>query len=191
METFNFIIVTLFISFALGLDAFSVAFGVGSFAGTTNSRQIFRLLFHFGILQLLMTIIGWAIGSQTIKLIADYDHWVAFLILALFGIKMIFDANKPRQIQSQPDYTRRWKLIPLSITTNIDALAIGFGISLVHHYIFVIAMIIGLTSGIIPAIGILLGERLCKRFERKSEVLAGLVLTGIGLQILLTRLDII
>lgn len=80
METFNFITVTLFISVVLGLDAFSVALGVYSYAGTTNGRQIFRLSFHFGLFQLLMTIIGWVIGTQAVKLMDDYGHWVAFLI---------------------------------------------------------------------------------------------------------------
>lgn len=191
METFNFTIVTLFISVALGLDAFSVDLGVGSYAGATNGTQIFRLSFHFGLFQLLMTIIGWAIGSQSFKLIADYDHLKAFLILSLLGIKMIFDINKPRKIQSQPDYTSGWKLIPLSIATSIDALTIGFGISLLHHSIFVMALIIGLTAGIMTIIGILLGERLSNRFERKSEVLASFVLIGIGVLILLQHLDVI
>lgn len=185
MEIFNFIIVTLFISVALGLDAFSVALGVCSYADAANGRQTFRLSSHFGLFHLLMTIFGWVIGSQVVKLIANYDHWVAFSILALFGVKLIFESNKSRKIQSQSYYTCGWKLISLSIATNIDALAVGFGISLLHHNIFIMALIIGLAAGI------LIGEHLSNRFERKSKVLVGFVLIGIGLQILLRHLDVI
>lgn len=106
---------------------------------------------------------------------------------------MIFDCNKPRKIQSQPDYTRGWKLMPLSFATSIKDLAFVYCVryfSSVLSYIFVMVWIIGLTEGIMTVISILLGECLSNRFERKSDVLAGFVLIGIGLQILLKHLDV-
>ncbi|MGQ9820072.1 MAG: manganese efflux pump MntP [Candidatus Kapaibacteriales bacterium] len=191
METFNFTIILLLISVALGLDSFSVVVGIGSYNGVINRGQIFRLPFYFGLFQLLMTIIGWAIGIQAVKLIADYRHWVAFLILALLGIKMIIDSNKPIKIQNQNDCTRGSKLIFISIATSIDALAIGFSISLLSKHIFLMALVIGITAGLMTIFGIFLGKRLSQKFERKSELLAGLVLICIGLHILLKHLDVI
>lgn len=191
METFNYIILTLFIAVSLGLDAFSVAVGIGSHNGGMNHKQIFRLSFHFGFFQFIMPIIGWAVGNQVHELVADYDHWVAFLILLLLGIKMIVDGNKPKEIRKEIDYTRGWKLVSLSIATSIDALAVGFGISFLQSPVFVMSVIIGITAATMTIFGVLIGERLSQRFERSAERLAGIVLVAIGLHILLNHLQVI
>ena len=48
------------IAVALGCDAFAVGLGVGTRCGAP--RQIFRLLFHFGLFQFMMPLIGWLSG---------------------------------------------------------------------------------------------------------------------------------
>lgn len=191
METINFIIVSLFIALALALDAFSVAVGIGTFNKRSNRRQIFRLSFHFGLFQFIMPIIGWAVGRQVVHIIKDYDHWVAFLVLLILGVKMIIESRKPNEIKPNFDYTRSWKLISLSVVTSIDAITVGFGISLLQYQVLYMAIIIGVTASTMTIIGIWLGERLSDRFERYAEIVAAIVLIGIGFQILFSHLGII
>jgi len=84
----NFIII-LAIALALAMDAFAVAVGVSLSLKKIERGQIFRLSFHFGFFQLMMPIVGWLAGRSLIKYIQAYDHWVAFGLLSIIGIKMI------------------------------------------------------------------------------------------------------
>src|SRR3989339_1972655 len=82
----------IFIALALAIDAFAVSFAAGSYFGRATVRQKFRLSFHFGLFQFFMPVIGWFAGKEIVKLIENYDHWLAFLILICIGGKMIFDS---------------------------------------------------------------------------------------------------
>lgn len=115
---------TLALAVALGMDAFSVALGVGS-SGTTFQGSI-RLSLHFGLFQFTMPIIGWLLGRNLVGVIQRYDHWVVFLLLGGIGAKMIYEAFKTEG-EEKPirDRTRGWTLILLSIATSVD-------LSLIH-----------------------------------------------------------
>ncbi|NMC62231.1 MAG: manganese efflux pump, partial [SAR324 cluster bacterium] len=83
-------VVAVAIAFALGFDTFAV----GLAAGTNNpsERASFRLYFHFGLFQFLMPIIGWHIGRTILPYIRDYDHWIAFGLLALIALRMLWES---------------------------------------------------------------------------------------------------
>jgi hypothetical protein len=114
------------IAFGLAMDAFAVAIAVGSRHKHLQFRPVFRLSFHFGLFQFLMPIIGWLLGSQLEKYLKNYDHWIAFLLLAFVGGKMIKESFETSQHeQTRTDLTRKWSLMMLSVATSIDALAVG------------------------------------------------------------------
>jgi putative Mn2+ efflux pump MntP len=182
------IIVSIFVAIALAFDAFSVAVSAGAYFRKTTWRQRFRLSFHFGLFQFIMPIIGWFLGEKTSKLLQNYDHWVAFIILSALGIKMILESTKSKEIKE--DITRGWKLIALSISTSLDALAIGFGLALLDGQILLMALIIGIVAGAGTYLGIFIGETLAGHFQRNAQILAGIVLILIGTQILLNHLGV-
>lgn len=186
-----FIIVSVFIAFALALDAFSVAVSAGAFYKKSSSRQKFRLSFHFGLFQFFMPIIGWYIGERIVGIFQKFDHWIAFIILFLLGIKIIWETRNPNLKKIQTDITKGWKLIGLSIATSLDALAVGFGLSLLDGQIFVMSIIIGLVAAIMTYIGIHLGERLSFHFERFAGYIGGSILIIIGTHIVLDHLGVI
>lgn len=186
-----FVIVSLFVAFALALDAFSVAVGAGVYYRKATKRQKFRLSFHFGLFQFLMPIIGWFIGEQAVGIFKHFDHWIAFAILFFLGIKIIWESSKVAVRKVNEDISRGWKLIGLSIATSLDALAVGFGLSLLDGQIFVMAIIIGIVAASMTYIGIHLGERLSYRFEKFAGILAGSILIIIGTQIVLNHLGVI
>lgn len=43
-----------------------------------------------------MPFIGWALGTQFESYITSIDHWIAFVLLAFIGGKMIAEAVRPR-----------------------------------------------------------------------------------------------
>jgi putative Mn2+ efflux pump MntP len=181
------IIPALLIALGLAMDAFAVSLGIGT-TGKTNPRAIFRLAFHFGLFQSLMTTLGWLMGNTIVELIAIFDHWVAFVLLSYVGISMIRSGLKP-DLQSFPgDPSRGSLLVMLSIATSLDALAVGLSLAMLRASILFPTIVIGLTAGGLSVTGLLTGSRLGKTFGKRMEVAGGLTLLGIGARILITHL---
>ena len=79
----------LFIALSMAMDAFAVCLGVGAAHQSEGPRPTFRLSFHFGLFQFLLPVVGWFAGMTVVHYIEAYDHWVAFLLLAFVGGRMI------------------------------------------------------------------------------------------------------
>jgi putative Mn2+ efflux pump MntP len=175
---------TLFgIALALAMDAFAVALGTGVTLQRLTGRHIFRLSFHFGLFQALMPVIGWLAGLSLVQWIAAWDHWIAFALLSYVGGRMIRESFQDEE-PAASDPTRGLTLVMLSIATSIDALAVGFSLSLLGVSIWLPAVVIGLVAGALTMIGMLLGDRIGSRWGARVEIFGGLVLIGIGLKIL-------
>ena len=178
-------ITLLGIAVALAMDAFAVALATGLALSVMNGRHLFRLGFHFGLFQALMPVIGWLAGMTIQRWIADYDHWIAFALLAFVGGKMIYEAFFDHdQDALERDPTRGWSLVMLSVATSIDALAVGLSLALLSVSVWVPSLVIGLTAGVLTVIGMLLGRRINGIWGKRVEVFGGLVLCGIGVKIL-------
>jgi putative Mn2+ efflux pump MntP len=178
------------IAVGLGMDAFAVAIAVGSRI-QLSFRPVFRLSFHFGLFQFMMPVIGWLVGAQVSKYISTYDHWVAFILLALIGFKMIFESFQEKEDHSMlSDPTRKWQLVILSVATSIDALSVGFSLALLNVAIIHISIIIGVMAAAMTVLGMAFGRLLGIKFGRYMEFIGGLILIGIGVKILLEHLGI-
>ncbi len=135
-----------------------------------------------------MPLIGSLAGLSFKDYIADYDHWVAFALLAAVGGKMIYESFKIKSIEENPDPSNVFVLLVLSVATSIDALAIGITLSLITSSIIVAVTIIGLITFGLSYAGVLIGKRFGHFFENRIEALGGLVLIGIGIKILCEHL---
>jgi len=150
-------------------------------------RQFFRLAWHFGLFQAVMPIIGWSAGLTVRGSIERYDHWIAFGLLSFVGINMIREAFKLEEdARKKRDPTRGLTLVMLSVATSIDALAVGLTISMLKVAIWFPALVIGLVAGAFTVVGLHLGKSVgsAERLSPVAEVLGGLVLLGIGVNIL-------
>jgi putative Mn2+ efflux pump MntP len=176
------------IAVALAMDAFSVAIATGVNLKSVSFRQTFRLSWHFGLFQAMMPIIGWAFGAAVSSFVEAYDHWLAFVLLFLVGGNMMREAfDHDEEEKPFKDATRGMALVMLSVATSIDALAVGFSMSLLKISIITPALIIGIVAGLFTIIGLHLGK-LAASFDKVSpvaEAVGGLVLWGIGISILL------
>jgi putative Mn2+ efflux pump MntP len=177
----------VFIALALALDAFSVSVGAGSYFRKTTRRQKFRLAFHFGLFQFLMPIIGWYIGYYVADLVSALDHWIALIILSIIGLKMIKDSLEDSDLVTK-DITKGLALISLSVATSIDALAVGFSMSLLNQEIYIPSIIIGIVAASMSLLGIFIGETLSKSFGNKANLIGGIILILIGMNIVAEHL---
>ena len=172
---------------ALAMDAFAVAIATGVRLKRVSLRQFFRLAWHFGLFQAVMPIIGWSAGLTVRGSIERYDHWIAFGLLAFVGLNMIREAFKLEEdARKKRDPTRGLTLVMLSVATSIDALAVGLTISMLKVAIWFPALVIGLVAGAFTVVGLHLGKSVgsAERLSPVAEVLGGLVLLGIGVNIL-------
>lgn len=178
---------TLFLSLSLALDAFAVSLSTGALIKTRTWRDYFRIPFHFGLFQFLMPVIGWYLGSTVEPLIAEIDHWVAFLLLVIIGGKMIKTAFSKEKELLNSDPSRGIKLIILSVATSIDALAVGFSLALLRYNIWYPSILIGIITAALSLIGLFVGNRLGNKFGNIVEVCGGVILISIGIKIVLTH----
>jgi putative Mn2+ efflux pump MntP len=177
------------IALALAMDAFAVALGTGMNLAALTGRHLFRLGFHFGLFQALMPVIGWLAGLTVQKQVAAWDHWIAFALLTFVGGKMLKEAFvHDDEDTGASDPTRGLSLVLLSVATSIDALAVGFSLSMLGVSIWTPALVIGLVAGVLTVVGMLLGRRAGDHWGPRVEIVGGLVLIGIGVKILVEHL---
>ncbi len=172
------------------MDAFAVSIAVGISLKKVSVRQTFRLSWHFGLFQALMPVIGWNLGLGVRSYIESYDHWIAFFLLFLVGGNMLREAfavqGEDENQKADKDATKGLTLVVLSVATSIDALAVGFSMSLLATSIVLPAVIIGVVALLFTVTGLHLGKSVAgsKKISRYAEILGGIVLWAIGISIL-------
>ncbi len=179
------LITIFFIAVALGVDAFSVAIGIGATNSKKSWAPVLRLSVAFGFFQFAMAVIGWLAGLTVVEIISVFDHWVAFGLLAVIGGKMIWEGFEKESDEEKADQTRGWPLLLLSIATSIDSLAVGFSFSVLKTPILFSAIAIGIVCFLMTAVGMIFGKVLARLFGKKVEIFGGIVLIAIGVKILI------
>lgn len=179
----------LALALALSMDALAVAVALGVKIGGVSRRQTFRLAFHFGLFQSLMPLLGWSAGMTVASVIQSFDHFAAFALLALVGGHMIFTGLRSRREDEaalKDDPTRGLSLLALSVATSLDALAVGFSLSLINVSVWWPALVIGLVCAAITAAGLQAGRLLAKLpwMRRAADICGGVILILIGVKIL-------
>ena len=177
----------LLIAVALAVDAFAVALAAGVSLPKVSLRHTFRLAWHFGLFQGMMNVIGWAGGLTFRSLIESFDHWLAFILLLIVGVRMIYEALIVRgEDAPTADPTRGFSLIMLSVATSIDSRAVGLSFAILNVSVWLPALVIGLVASFLTTVGLHLGKMLRHGayLGTCTEIGGGLVLIGIGIRIL-------
>ncbi len=182
---------SVIIAGGLAMDAFAVSLGVGTSRRANDPRSIFRLAFHFGFFQGMMTLVGWLAGSTISRWINPFDHWVALVLLAFVGINMIRSGFASEEKCYEQNPSKGGFLMVLCVATSIDALAVGLSMAFIDASILQSVLIIGIVTSLLSLIGLRVGDRLGEKFGKRMEILGGVLLIGIGLRIVLSHLGII
>lgn len=180
------------IGIGLSMDAFAVAVCRGLKMQKFNIKHTAVIALFFGGFQALMPLIGWFLGKQFEKYITAVDHWIAFALLAFIGGKMIYDSFKQDDDdQGEKDIFNIKEIFVMAIATSIDALAVGITFAFLSVNIWSSISIIGVTTFVLSAVGVLIGHKFGAKYKNKAELAGGVILVLIGLKILLEHLGVI
>ena len=175
----------------LAMDAFAVSVCKGLSAGRVTLGHALTAGLWFGGFQALMPFLGWLLGVQFQSFITSIDHWIAFVLLAFIGGKMVFDALKQEDGDKDDSPFSVREIFLLAIATSIDALAVGITFAFLQTNIWVSIGIIGCTTFLLSAVGVFIGHKFGAKHKNKAELAGGIILILIGLKILLEHLGVI
>ena len=179
----------LLIAVGLSMDAFAVSICKGLSVQKVKPKHAACVALYFGGFQALMPLIGYFLGSSLKSLIESYDHWIAFVLLALIGANMIREAFSEEETQNDSFSFRT--MFMMAIATSIDALAVGISFAFLGVDIVTAALLIGATTFVLSGAGIFVGNIFGSKYKSKAELAGGIVLILIGAKILLEHLGII
>ena len=183
-------ILDLFIlAVGLSMDAFAVSVCKGLSLGKIKTKHMCIAGAWFGGFQALMPLIGYFLGSFFAEMIEKYDHWVAFVLLAIIGGNMIKESfDKDEKVDSSMDVK---SMLLLAIATSIDALAVGVTFAFLQVQIVPAVSFIGVITFIFSAVGVKIGSLFGTKYKSKAELFGGIVLVLIGIKILLEGIGVL
>lgn len=187
------IITIVLIAFGLSMDAFAVSVTNGATLKSAGIKEALRIGGLFGLFQALMPLLGWLMGVKLQNYITRIDHWIAFLLLAVIGGKMVYETLKIDKEECDEDVEKTLDnktLFMLAIATSIDALAVGVSFAFLEVSILSSVIIIGAITFALCFIGVLVGKKCGELLKRNAELIGGIVLILIGIKILLEHLNI-
>ena len=178
------------IAFAMSTDAFAAAIAKGAALQRPSWREALRTGAIFGVIEAITPWVGWLIGSAAAKYASEWDHWIAFALLAGLGARMIWVGFRSDQSDEdqRPQSHSFWVLALTGFATSIDALAVGVGLAFVDVDIAVIALAIGCATFVMVASGIMLGRVLGAAIGKRAEIAGGVILVAVGAAIVYEHL---
>ena len=182
------------IAVGLSMDAFAVSICKGLSMQRMSWKNAVIVGLYFGGFQAGMPLFGYILGSQFKEAITSIDHWIAFILLAFIGGKMLWEAFTEDEDEGDNKNAERIDLgeyLILAIATSIDALAVGISFAALSVDIVPAVSLIGVATFIFSVAGVAIGHTFGARYEKPATIVGGIVLILIGLKILLEHLGIL
>ena len=176
--------------FALGLsaDAFAVSVCKGLATGKVRVRHIVTVGLWFGGFQALMPAIGYYLGLYARDLIENFDHWIAFILLAAIGANMIRESFGGDEDKADASFAVG-RMFILAVATSIDALAVGIAMAMSRKYeIASAASIIGIVTFAVSGAGLKIGSVFGEKYKKPATIAGGVILILLGCVILVEHL---
>ena len=185
----------LLLAVGVSMDAFAVSICKGLCMPEATPRGCMTCGVWFGGFQALMPTIGFFLGTLFAEAIQAFDHWVAFILLAIIGINMLKEAFEKKECEccdaSGADLSMKTMFV-MAVATSIDALAVGISLAMAGNVnIWLAATFIGICTCGFSALGVKIGNVFGTKFEKKAQIAGGAILILIGLNILLEHLGIL
>ena len=181
----------LLLGLAMSTDAFAAALGKGAGMAKPRWSEALRIGLIFGVVEAITPAIGWALGSAASRFIERWDHWVAFGLLLLLGLHMLYKALFAKDDGDGEDMASgsMWSIALTGLATSIDAMAVGVGLAFVQVNILAVCVVIGLCTFALVTLGIMAGRMLSSLIGKWAEAVGGVVLIAVGATILYEHLS--
>jgi putative Mn2+ efflux pump MntP len=177
---------TAALALAMSTDAFAVAVGKGAALQRPHFREALRTGAIFGVIEGITPVIGWALGHWAAPYVEAWDHWIAFTLLGILGLRMMYAGlfGSDDGEDEKPSSHSFWLLAVTGVATSIDALAVGVGLAFIDANIVTVAGAIGFSTFVMVTLGVMVGRGLGKLVGKRAEIVGGVVLIVIGALIL-------
>ena len=177
---------TLLLAFGMSMDAFAVSISKGAALRKPHFSEALRTGLIFGAIEALTPLIGWGLGVLASQFVLEWNHWIAFGLLVFLGGRMIAEGLRGDDSADCAPAQRHgfWLLVTTAIATSLDAMAVGVGLAFLQVNIITTALLIGCATLIMTTLGMMIGRFIGPLLGKRAEVLGGVVLIAIGIQIL-------
>lgn len=176
---------TLLLAFGMSMDAFAVSIGKGASLHKPKFSEALRTGLIFGVIETLTPLMGWGLGMLASQFVLEWNHWIAFVLLVFLGGRMIIEGVRGDDDKAETPHRHGfWLLVTTAIATSLDAMAVGVGLAFLQVNILTTALAIGCATLIMSTLGMMIGRFIGPLLGKRAEILGGVVLIGIGTQIL-------
>ena len=181
---------SILLGIGLAMDAFSVSLANGLNEPAMKRGRMCAIAGVFGAFQAVMPLLGWVCVHTIVTIFKAFERfipWIALLLLAYIGVKMILEGIKEKGDGKDGEVLGKGTLFVQGVATSIDALSVGFAIA-EHTTVMAVtsALIIGAVTFVICMCGLFLGRKFGTRLSGKASVFGGIILVLIGLEIFIT-----
>ncbi|HBQ3116368.1 TPA: manganese efflux pump MntP [Klebsiella quasipneumoniae] len=177
---------TLLLAFGMSMDAFAASIGKGATLHNPKFSEAVRTGLIFGAIETLTPLVGWGLGMLASQFVLEWNHWIAFILLVFLGGRMIIEGFRGDSDEACEAPRRHgfWLLVTTAFATSLDAMAVGVGLAFLQVSIVTTALAIGCATFIMSTLGIMVGRFIGPLLGKRAEILGGIVLIGIGSEIL-------
>lgn len=177
---------TILLAFGMSMDAFAASIGKGATLHKPKFSEALRTGLIFGAIETLTPLIGWGLGMLASQFVLEWNHWIAFVLLVFLGGRMVIEGFRGNSDEDDAPLQRHgfWLLVTTAIATSLDAMAVGVGLAFLQVNIIATALAIGCATLIMSTLGMMVGRFIGPLLGKRAEILGGIVLIGIGAQIL-------
>ncbi|HDU5568831.1 TPA: manganese efflux pump MntP [Klebsiella pneumoniae] len=177
---------TILLAFSMSMDAFAASIGKGATLHKPKFSEAVRTGLIFGAIETLTPLVGWGLGMLASQFILEWNHWIAFILLVFLGGRMIVEGFRGDSDEAceAPHRHGFWLLVTTAFATSLDAMAVGVGLAFLQVSIVTTALAIGCATFIMSTLGMMVGRFIGPLLGKRAEILGGIVLIGIGSEIL-------
>ncbi|HBX6304166.1 TPA: manganese efflux pump MntP [Klebsiella pneumoniae] len=177
---------TILLAFGMSMDAFAASIGKGATLHKPKFSEAVRTGLIFGAIETLTPLVGWGLGMLASQFILEWNHWIAFILLVFLGGRMIVEGFRGDSDEAceAPHRHGFWLLVTTAFATSLDAMAVGVGLAFLQVSIVTTALAIGCATFTMSTLGMMVGRFIGPLLGKRAEILGGIVLIGIGSEIL-------
>ena len=186
MQFYEYVVIAI----VMAMDAFAVSICKGVTSKEKYLKTGLVCGVWFGGFQALMPLIGWLLGILLMQIswFEDASAYVAFALLLFLGGKMIFESFEASECDCCCERNKSLgfkTMFVFAIATSIDALAIGVSVSCLDANIWLAISLIGVITFILSFAGSIIGAKIGSKYEKKAELVGGIVLVLLAIKFLL------